>query len=305
MQICLSGSSAKLLSREIGTQLRGRSLTTEIFPFSFREYLRHRGIDDSPDPPGSRRLALLENRFSAYLMEGGFPEVQGLDTRVRVRVLQEYLDGVVFRDVVERYRIRSTVPVRYLIRHLMNSPAGLFSVNRFHNDLRSQGITTGKNKLYEYFEHLVDAYLFYPVYMHTSSERARMVNPRKVYVVDTGLARACSRRVDANWGHLLENLVFMHVRRTRAHVEYYRTTSGKEVDFAVTVPERGLCLVQVCADLSDPGTRNREVGSLAEAMEECRVGQGTIVTMNQQETFKCPAGEIQIRPGWMWALQQG
>lgn len=145
-QITLTGSSAKLLSREIATTLRGRSLATEIFPFSFREALRHQGENDSvAKVVGGARRALLSNRLRSYLDSGGFPEVQGIDAPYRIRILQEYVDVVILRDVVERHGIGNLAPLRYLIRHLLGSPACAFSVNRFHNDLKSQGIACGKN----------------------------------------------------------------------------------------------------------------------------------------------------------------
>jgi predicted AAA+ superfamily ATPase len=95
-----------------------------------------------------------------------------------------------------------------MIRHLLNNTASLFSINKFHNDLKSQGIPCGKNSLHEYLDHLSDAFLFFPVYVHTRSERARMVNPKKIYAIDPGLVQACSRSVQHDWGHLLENFVF-------------------------------------------------------------------------------------------------
>ncbi|MFC1830376.1 ATP-binding protein, partial [Thermodesulfobacteriota bacterium] len=235
VHICLTGSSAKLLSREIATSLRGRSISTEIFPFSFWEMLDHNKINiGDASRPSSRKRALLENRLRSYLLEGGFPEVQGIDAEYRVRILQDYLDVVILRDLVERHRISNTVPLRYMIRHLLNASAGLFSVNKFYNDLKSQGIACGKNTLHEYLDHLSDAYLFFQVPIHTRSERVRMVNPRKIYTIDTGLVQACSRSIQKNWGHLLENFVFMELRRSCNSIEYYRTEGGQEVDFLVT-----------------------------------------------------------------------
>ena len=303
IHICLTGSSAKLLSREIATSLRGRSIATEIFPFSFAEYLEHNGINtETGRRPGSGKRSLLENRLNAYLLDGGFPEVQNIAAEHRIRILQDYLNVVILRDLVERYRISSIVPLRYMIRHLMNAPASLFSVNKFYNDLKSQGIPCGKNTLHEYLDYLSDAYLFFQVYIHSRSERARMVNPRKIYVIDTGLINACSRNVRPEWGHLLENFVFMELRKLYNTIEYYKTKSGREVDFFVTDMHGRELLIQAAAKMETPATRLHELKAIMEAMKESGLRKATIVTLNHEEHLKTEAGHIQILPAWLWAL---
>jgi predicted AAA+ superfamily ATPase len=301
--ICLTGSSSRLLSSEIATSLRGRSVNTEIFPFSFAEFLDHAGIDSSMDRhPGSKRRAILENRLTAYLEEGGFPEVQGLRSHHRISVLQEYLDVVVLRDLVERHGITNVVALRYMIRHLLNAPASLFSVQKFYNDLKSQGIPCGKNTLHEFFDYLADAYLFFPVCIHTSSERSRMVNPRKVYTVDTGMIRACSRSTSPDWGHILENFVFMELRRRFKHIEYYRTESGREVDFYVLHHTGDVSLIQAAAAMEDNKTAKREINALTEAMDECGAAEGSIVTYHTEQHLEINSKRIHIVPAWKWAL---
>ena len=304
IHICLTGSSSKLLSHEIATSLRGRSIATEIFPFSFSEALEHAGIDASGGRrPGAKKRALLENRLLAYLLEGGFPEVQKIDAEYRVRILQDYLDVVILRDLVERHQISNIVPLRYMIRHMLNAIASLFSVNKFYNTLKSQGIRCGKNTLHEYLDYLSDAYLFFQVYVHTNSERVRMVNPRKIYAIDPGLVRACSSSVHTDWGHLLENFVFLELRRFFVIIEYYRTKKGHEVDFIVTDRGSGQrSLIQVCADMKEPVTRKRELRSLLEAMKECALSDATVVTLNQEEKLETEAGRIHILPASLWAL---
>ena len=303
VHICLTGSSAKLLSREIATSLRGRSISTEIFPFSFIETLQHNGIDiGDRRRPGAKKQAFLENRLNAYLLEGGFPEVQGIDAEYRIRILQDYLDVVILRDLLERHRISNTTPLRYMIRYLLNNTASLFSINKFYNDLKSQGIPCGKNSLHEYLDHLSDAFLFFPVYIHTRSERARMINPKKIYAIDPGLVQACSRSFQHDWGHLLENFVFLELRRSNYVIEYYRTTSGKEVDFLVTNSQGEESLIQVTVQMDDPVTRQRELNALFEAMEERGKREATVITLHHEEHLRNELGHIHIVPAWMWAL---
>jgi predicted AAA+ superfamily ATPase len=246
----------------------------------------------------------LENRFRAYLLEGGFPEVQGIDNEYRIRILQDYLDVVLLRDLVERHRISNTVPLRYLIRHLLNLTAGLFSVNKFYNDLKSQHITCSKNALHEYLAYLSDAYLFFQVPVNAKSERARMVNPRKIYATDTGLIRACSRSFRPAWGHLLENFVYLELRRVFEDIEYYKTRKGHEVDFIVTGRSGQKSLIQVCADIKNVGTRQRELTALQEAMSESKLTQAIVVTLDHEETVKTDQGIIEIIPAWFWSYSK-
>jgi predicted AAA+ superfamily ATPase len=239
------------------------------------------------------------------LHEGGFPEVQGIESEFRIRILQEYLDVVILRDLVERHQIAVTVALRYLIRHLINSSAALFSVNKFYNDLKSQGIAVSKNTLHQYLAYLSDAYLFFEVPIHTQSERARMVNPRKIYAIDTGLVRACSHSFRPDWGRLLENHVFTVLRRANEIIEYYKTRAGHEVDFIITGNDGRKQLIQVAADMSEKSTRKREISALTEAMQECHLNHAIIATLNQDEQITtADGGRIDILPAWRWSLFQ-
>ena len=185
-RIFLTGSSSKLLSTEIATSLRGRSLSTEIFPFDFKEYLKAKSLFAQPPQQfGSRTAATLRKAISDYLATGGFPEVLHLAPNLRVEVLQGYIDSVILKDVIERHRVGNVIALKHLVSHIMHAPGGKFSVNRFYNTLKSMAVKCTKNSLYEYLDHLLDAYLLYRVPIHSHSEKARMLNPPKLYTVDT------------------------------------------------------------------------------------------------------------------------
>jgi len=302
-QIVLTGSSAKLLSREIASTLRGRSISTEIFPFSFGEFLTHHSIDVPLKGPYSSRLrSRLSNKLRVYFETGGFPEVQGLDSHLRLQILQEYVDLVILRDIIERHSISNFFPLRILIGKLLSEPSTLFSVNKFYRDLKSQGISCTKNTLYEHLEQIVDAYLVFPITVHSRSERSRRVNPRKVYPIDTGLAAAYRASRSVDMGRQLEGFVFTHLRRDRIKIEYYRTRNGHEVDFITSCTGEETALYQVALTLSDSETRAREVDALCEAMDEVGIDRGTIITMDEQETIETPQGIIDVVPAWGWAV---
>jgi len=301
LSIWVTGSSSKLLSTEIASSLRGRSLSTEIFPLSFREFLAFQGVDSEPGAhPGSRARATLQHMAGRYLEQGGFPEVQRLEGDLRRQILQNYLDVVILRDVVERFSVRNTTVLRSLIRHIMSAPATRFSVNKFYGTLRSQGVQCTKNSLYDYLDHLSDAYLVYQAPIHSRSAKARQVNPKKVYAIDTGLLRAMSFQMTEDRGALLENLVYMHLRRQGIRAEYYAPPEGGEVDFVVPAAgNRGRRLIQVCWSLGDPATRRREMGRLRNAMTQLRLRRGTVVTWLDEDS---PGGGIEIIPAWKWLL---
>lgn len=304
LSLVLTGSSAKLLSREIATSLRGRSLATEILPFSFAESLRHEGLDVPASwPPGAKTRSLLEHRFERYLETGGFPEVQEIAEDLRIRVLQEYVDVVIFRDVVERHGVENLQALRYLERSLLASPAGRFSVSKLYNDLKSQGVKVGKDTLHEYLAHLEDSFLLFTVPVSSSSVRVRQSNPRKCYPVDPALATAHSFRASEDLGHLLETAVYLELRRRGKSLGYVTTRSGFEVDFLAEDSRGNRELIQVCADLEKPSTRQRELRALEEGLRENSCDKATVVTLREEGSTEIEGRTIRIVPAWRWLLE--
>ena len=309
-RIVLTGSSAKLMSTEVHTSLRGRSLAVEVLPFGFSEAVRRHGVGLGDQwPPGPRRESRLAALADDYLMRGGFPDVVDLNAFDRVQKLQDYVELVILKDVVERHRVENFRALRHLAHALFAANAGGFSVSSLHGALVSQGIRVGKTTLLQYLDHLLDAYLAFLVPIRTRSEKQRIVNPRKVYLIDPGLAFAVQAGGARNLGARLENTVYLELRRRigrRASnaVAYYKTRSGREVDFAVdpVTPEGRLRLIQSCAALGDPETREREIGALEEAMQETGVTEGVIVTLADREDLGVDAGSIRAVPLWEWVL---
>lgn len=302
MTIYLTGSSSRLLGKELATAMRGRSLLYEMFPFSFGEALRHRGISFSRTALSSRDEALIRNQFHQHLELGGFAEVQKVEPSIRTRILQDYLDTVLFRDLVERHGIANLPLARYLIRHLLGNIGAPFSVHKFYKDVRSQGFSCSKNTIHEYLTHLTEAYLLFLVEVCSQSVRRRMVLPRKVYAIDTGLVQAVSWRMAEARGVLLENVVFLALRR-QGKVTYYRTQQGHEVDFVREKASGRPELVQVCEDLSAPGVREREYRALLEAMDELALKKSLILTGDEEGEQRLRGKRIVCRPVWRWLLE--
>lgn len=301
-RVVLTGSSAKLLSSEIATSLRGRSLSTELLPFSFAEALTHAGIARPKRwPPPAAERSVLEHQLKLFMKRGGFPEVQDLKDEHRIRVLQEYVDVVLYRDVIERHHVTNTPALRHLVRRLVRSPASLYTVHKIHAEMKAQGIAIGKSDLHEYVGHLQDAFLLFSVTIDAQSERRRLINPRKAYLVDHALAHALAMSRSEDVGHHLENIVYLEMRRRGFEVHYGVTRSGGEIDFVLRGPTHSL--VQVSASLSDPDTRRRELAALEEGMEEHDLAEATIVTMNETEKISAGKRQINVVPAWRWLLQ--
>ena len=304
MEVIVSGSSARMLSREVHTSLRGRGMATVIRPFSFREFLRHRGQE--PKGPArefaSAERSRLEKRFLEFLLEGGFPEAQGLDLMLRVELLQGYVDTVLFRDVVERHEVTQVAALRWVTRHCLRNPASSFSVHRLHQDLKAQGHGIAKDAVHAMVGHLVDAFLIATVPVSTESERRRNSNPRKAYPVDAGVIGAFDRSGRANLGHALETVVLHELERRKAEVGYVKTEGGLEVDFHARFADGREELIQVCADLTAPGVRERELRALAAAVKEHpRARRRILVLTHDQLPARSEAG-VEVRPAYQWLL---
>ena len=306
VEIVVSGSSARMLSREVHTSLRGRGMETVIRPFSFREFLRHRG--EAPPPDASRwtnaERSLLEKRFREFLEQGGFPEAQGLPAALRIELLQGYVDTVLFRDVVERYAVSQVAALRWLVRHCLRNPAGSFSVHRLAQDLKSQGHGVAKDAVHAMLGHLLDGFLLSSVPLATDSERRRNSNPRKLYPADPGLVGAFDASGRSNLGHRLETVVLNELERRKAAVGYVKTRDGFEVDFHVRHRDGGEELIQVCADLSGAEAMQREIRALAAAGPDHPHATQGLLVLDRDSALRAVAPGVWVQPVYEWLLSE-
>ncbi len=310
MQVFVSGSSAKMLSTELATELRGRGFPVEVLPFSPAECARHQAVA-LPEkwPPGARERSILSELVDRYLEVGGFPEIQHLDPRHRIRILQDYVELVLLRDVVERHGVENATAARYLAKTLIQSASKPFSLNKIYNDFKSQGMRVSKDTLYALLDHFTDAFLCFTVSIFRKSLRSRQVNPRKIYAIDPGLTAAMSHVIAEDRGRRLENAVYLDLRRRFGSgpdetISYYATERGGEVDFVVGDPVDGVVrlLIQVSASIERSATFDREVGALREAMAELGKDSGVIVTLYDRRELEVEEGTIQVIPAWQWLL---
>ncbi len=300
-EVYLTGSSAQMLSKDVATQMRGRALSWELFPFSFREFLDWKRIEYA-GPLSTKKRLLVQKAFDEYWETGGFPEVAGLNRPLRIRIHQEYLHAILFRDLVERHDVSHPKAVTDLAYRLLDNTASLYSVNSLTGYLKSLGHKAPKSAVADYLEWFEDAYFLFTVRIFDASLARSNTNPKKVYCVDHALITSVSSGILVNAGHLLENLTFTALRRIYPGIYYYKTKTGREVDFIVPIRNRPRMLIQVCESLAEPQTRKRETAALSEAMGELGLKSGTIVTRNEGERIDTGAGAIEVVPLWRFLL---
>lgn len=283
VNLFLTGSSAKLLSKEIATSLRSRSIATEVWPFSFKEYLNAKNISVPDFPNAKKSLDQMRSYLLQYLTEGGFPSRTIAPCNERIYVLQELVDMVIFRDIIERHGVTNITLIKYLIKTLINNISSQFSVNKFCKDLNSQGIKASKNTIHDYLSYIEDAFLIFNVPIYSESIRKSQTRPKKIYAVDTGFYHAYTTNTRGqagyieNFGRVFENFIYLTLRRLNREIYYYKTKNGLEVDFLTRNLEGKLHLYQVVWDTEDVQTMAREKRALEEAQEELKLA-GTILT---------------------------
>jgi len=279
-RIVLTGSSARLLSRDLGTHLSGRHLDYEMFPFTFPEFIDFTMKQASVDA------------FMEYFTEGGFPEY--LHNRKR-EYLQNLLSDILIRDIAVRYGIRNVKVLKEMAVYLLSNIGKPFS----YNTLRHIFDLGATSTVIEYISFFEEAYLLFTVQRFDYSLKKQKNNAKKIYAIDNGLAIANSLSFSADQGRMLENLVFITLRRLHQEIYYYRVK--KECDFVIR--ERGsiIALIQVCYQLTSDN-KEREIEGLAEAMRFFGLKEGLILTLNEEDNLKIEDKTICIKPVWKWLV---
>lgn len=306
VEIFVTGSSAKLLSREVATSLRGRAMEVLMHPFSFRETLRHAGIEPSRTyehlQPAER--ATLDRQLRSYLAQGGFPEAQGATPRDRPTLLNGYVDVVVLRDIIERHAVSNPVALRWIERQLLANPGGAFSIKKYYDSLKSQGVPVGKDTLHAYLSHLEDAFLVRTVSMETASERQRMVNPRKAFPIDTGLIALFERTGQTHQGRALETAVLLELERRGWTITYVRSADDTGVDFLAHRAGEQSMLIQVSLETEGDETWTRELRALETARKQFKDTRAMLLTLDANPPHRALPEGIVWMPVARWLLEE-
>lgn len=299
--VFLTGSNSRMLSSELATSLRGRTLQYEEFPLSFSEFCNFTEVDTNYYVPENR--AKLINAFKMYLHGGGFPEVVLAAPLYKDRILQEYFFVMLYKDLVERYEIKNPEPIRYFIKRVMTNLTKPTSINRIYNELKSQGVSIGKNTLYDVIVQTESIYLFFSLTKYEPSLVKENTGDKKYYCIDNGLRSVLLNPQSEDNGKLLENAVFLHLRRTlriQGELHYYK--GKKECDFVVSEFDKVTRLIQVSYQMGDEETRKREIEGLLEAARVTNCRELIIVTMETEAEWKEQDMLIRVLPAWKWML---
>ena len=300
--IYLCGSNATMLSTELSSALRGYPLEHRTYPLSFNEYCRFKGIDT--DSPLEQDEAKIRNAFAAYHHASAFPEVVLTRSETeKLQLLNGYFDTLLLKDIAEHYGIANVPALRYFIKRILANLTKPTSILSIYNDLRSQGLRIGKDELYRWADYVCDVFLFVRIPRYDRSLVQEQRSQKKYYCIDNGLRSAVLLPQSDDNGKLLENLVFLHLNRNLRPTErifYFQETS--ECDFVIQLGEHVDALMQVTWDLSDEGTREREVKGLLEASKVTQCDKLAIITMHEERTFERDGKTIHVIPAWKWAL---
>jgi predicted AAA+ superfamily ATPase len=299
-EVFISGSSAKMLSRELATQMRGRSISWELFPFSLKEYAAYKKVDYKK--PTSKNRLLLKKCFDEYYEKGGFPEVRDVSAGLRLKIHQEYYKTILHRDVIERYNAIHPRAVIQAGHRLISAIGSLYSINRITAFLKSMGYKVSKGFVSECIDWFDDAYFLFTVKIFSQSAAIQNVNAKKIYCIDHSLITSVTPGISQNAGHLLENIVFLHIRRRTEDLFYYRTQKGTEIDFVWLDDQSNKHLVQACLSLNDPLTKKREISSLFQAMDELNLKASNIVTLEEEDVIEKDGRKINVIPAWKYLI---
>lgn len=304
-EVFLTGSSANMLSKELATQMRGRSLSWEIFPFSFLEFLSWKKIDfqHNSQALSAKKKLMIRKAFEEYWEYGGFPEVLGLEKPLRIKIHQEYFNTLLFRDLIERHDISHPKALLDLAYWLIDNISSSYSINSLMGYLKSLGHKITKSSISEYLAWFEDAYFFFTVRLHDASLARSHANPKKIYCIDHALVPSIASGILLNRGKLLENIVFNALRRRFQKINYYRTKHSREVDFIVQLENHSWQLIQVCESLVDPKTKAREITALQEAMKELHSATAILITREEEgEEVDDDGRKIAVMPAWRFVL---
>ncbi len=299
----LTGSNAKLLSKELATHLTGRYVEFELYPFSFSEFLRYSGLAYSdedlylPDKKGE-----IKKQLSRYIELGGFPEILKY-SRTRGRYITDLYNAIIGKDIITRYNIRYSKTLKDLATYLVSNYSSEITYNKLKNIFNAKSVHTVKN----YVSYIEEAYLIFQLFPFSFKVKLQLMSPKKLYVIDSGLISALSAKFSDNTGRLMENTVALELfrRRTQKNMEvyYYKSKQQEEVDFVLREGMEVKQLVQVCYDTGNDATKKREVRALIKAGRELKCKNLLVITWDDEGEEMIDGKNIVYKPLWKWLLR--
>jgi hypothetical protein len=290
-KIFITGSNARMLSTELTTHLTGRYSRIELFPFFFSELAEYSNINYNELT--TQNIAIILKAFDDYLSEGGFPEyIKTKDTES----LQNVYEDILYRDIIARYGIKEIKNIRLTANYLMTNLAKEFSYQSIANILGIKSATTIKN----YVTFMESVYLLTEIFRYDNSLKKQYVSNKKIYCIDSGLRNRVAFKNSGDKGRLLENAVFLELKRRQKDIYYYREKN--ECDFVVEKNGVITSLIQVCYNLTQEN-KEREFKGLLEAAKILNPEEMLVITMDKEEFVNYSDTQIRVIPVWKWMLK--
>ncbi len=301
-KVFVSGSSSDLLSDSIAKELRGKSIKTILYPLSFKEFLKFKGI--SLPNFSTIGLAELSRFFEEYLKWGSFPAISKTHDMSRDVLLREYFDTMILKDIIQRYNVSKPKQCIELYKYLLSNMAKPYTIDSAYQHIKESGYPTSKDALKDYINWAEDSWLFFSAALFSDSLKEIERNYKKAYCIDWALANQNSPVWDGKYSRALENMVFIHLKQNFPKVRYYLTKSKREeIDFIVCDQfSKPQMLIQVCYDLSAKETLQREISPLARSCKYFGLKEAYIITMNQENVFDEDGVKIYAIPAYKWLL---
>ena len=281
-EVYITGSNVEMLSKELGSRLTGRHIRYDLYPFNFKEFSL------------SKKIPLTKKSFESYLTKGGMPEFVIQDD---ARILELLLEDIIYRDILTRTKIGDVKLVKNVVNYLLSNSGKLISASKLKNLFDVGSVSTISIIL----NALEDAYLIFSIPLFEFSLKKQIRNPKKIYCIDTGFINELSFQTSPNKGRLLENLVFIELKRARNEIYYHK--NKHECDFVIKKGTRIVQAIQVCYELTEDN-RQREYAGLLEAIKIHNLKEGLLLTLDEEDEIKIDNKKIIIKPAWKWILSE-
>lgn len=304
--VYITGSNSKLLSKEIATSLRGKSLSYLLLPLSFKEYLAFKKIKLEKNYEHSDKRFELKKHFRNYFLYGGFPEVVLDDSKtLKNKLINNYFDSVLYKDLVDRLELKNIKLVEITMKYLLNLFGNIFSISTFERYLKSNKIPYSLENLYTIIRSLQDVFMVSYAKEYSKSFKKSEFSKSKVYLFDTGYIHFLSNE-PGDYGRILENIVFIELFRKQGNVEnkniFYFKSKEQECDFIITKRDNVNEAIQVTYEFNEKN-RDREIKGILNAINFFKLKKGLILTYDQEEELLIDKVKIHVKPVWKYLLE--
>jgi predicted AAA+ superfamily ATPase len=297
--IFVTGSNSKLLSTEIATELRGRTISYTLYPLNFQEFLSFHNVE--PIYYGTKQKIEIISLFDKFLQYGGFPEIYNLEINLKIRKLQDYFNSIIYKDLIERYNISNPTILKFFIKKILEQVTKPLSVNKIHNDIKSIGYKISNNVLYEYLDYIQATFTALVINKFDFSEIKQIKSEKKAYSIDNGILTALDYSFSENKGKLLENLIALEILKQDKEITYFK--NNVECDF-IMKEKNNYLPVQVSYSIQNAETKQRELKGLIAACVYLQTKKGIIVTYNEEANEIINEINISIIPAYKFILNK-